>query len=117
VGGALVLDGAGDGSIEGNIFAQSACGVDGSSLGSVVRNNAFFDVADPHCGSNSDYVGENGNIEADPLFVDLAAANFRLSAGSPCVDAGPDGAAYLDVDGTRNDMGVYGGPFTQAGGW
>jgi hypothetical protein len=117
VGGALVLNGAGDGAIEGSIFASSPCGVDGSSTGSVVRNNAFFDVGDPHCGSDNDYVGEDGNIEADPLFVDLAGRDLRLGPGSPCIDAGPPGLAYLDVDGSLNDMGVYGGPMSQAGGW
>jgi hypothetical protein len=33
------------------------------------------------------YIGE-GNIDADPLFVDPAAANFRLSPDSPCLGAG-----------------------------
>ena len=28
------------------------------------------------------------NIEADPLFVDMAAGDFRLQAGSPCMDTG-----------------------------
>lgn len=44
-----------------------------------------------------------GNIEADPLFVDTNAGNYRLQAGSPCINAGalqpawmPDG---LDLDG------------------
>jgi len=44
-----------------------------------------------------------GNIESDPLFIDLNDYNYRLSAGSPCIDAGnneavPDGIV-TDLDG------------------
>ena len=46
-----------------------------------------------------------GNIDTDPLFVDPAANDFQLLAGSPCIDAG-DPATGLDVDGTRRDMGA-----------
>jgi len=46
-----------------------------------------------------------GNINADPLFVDPANRNFRLSALSPCVDTG-DPASALDFDGSRADMGA-----------
>jgi hypothetical protein len=44
-----------------------------------------------------------GNIDADPLCVDPAAGDLRLSAGSPCIDAGFNwaiaSAADTDLDG------------------
>ena len=50
-----------------------------------------------------------GNIDADPMFVDSAANDFMLAAGSPCIDAGNPLAEYNDLDGTINDMGAWGG--------
>lgn len=49
-----------------------------------------------------------GNISGNPLFVDYV--DYRLQASSPCIDAGDPAAQYNDTDGTRNDMGIYGGP-------
>ncbi len=40
------------------------------------------DIEDPA------FAGINGNFNADPLFVDPAAFDLRLQAGSPCVDTG-----------------------------
>ncbi len=57
-----------------------------------------------------------GNIDADPLFIDpengdyhLSWANFPIpdSTKSPCIDAGDPDPQYNDPDGTRNDMGAY----------
>jgi len=47
-----------------------------------------------------------GNIFDDPMFMDTL--DFHLQMFSPAIDAGnPD---ILDLDGTRSDIGAYGGP-------
>lgn len=61
-----------------------------------------------------------GNIDANPLFdaptiengagCDALAAAWTLQPGSPCQDAGHPDAQYNDRDGSRNDMGTFGGP-------
>lgn len=55
-----------------------------------------------------------GNINATPLFSDSANFNFRLDAGSSCIDTGTDiGAPATDLDGNPRpaglgyDMGAY----------
>lgn len=55
----------------------------------------------------SDPTGSNGNISASPGFVDAAGGDYHLAPGSVCIDAGtPD---VLEADGSRADMGMYGG--------
>jgi len=46
------------------------------------------------------------NIDVDPLFADTL---YHLGTGSPCIDSGDPATACNDSDGTRNDMGRYGG--------
>lgn len=62
------------------------------------------------CFYNSEFVYGYGNINSNPLIVDIANGNYRLQAGSPCIDTGNPAANQNDPDGSRNDMGVYGGP-------
>lgn len=53
--------------------------------------------------------GEN-NLVGDPQINDYYL--FEISANSPCIDAGHPDAQYNDLDGTRNDIGAYGGPLS-----
>jgi len=55
-----------------------------------------------------------GNLDEDPLFVDIENNDFHLTEDSPCIEAGNPDPEYNDIDGSRNDMGIYGGP---NGGW
>jgi len=38
-----------------------------------------------------------GNIDADPCFIDAVSGDFRLKAGSPCIDAGNNNAIPADT--------------------
>jgi hypothetical protein len=50
-------------------------------------------------------------ITADARFLDPESADFHLLTGfSPAEDGGDPLSGYNDVDGSRNDMGAFGGP-------
>lgn len=81
---------------------------------SKVHNNAFWQTAEIISGVQPNVYYEN--ITAEPMFMrsvdsGYAKTDFRLQANSPLIDAGD--STLLDPDGSRSDIGVYGGP----GGW
>lgn len=80
-------------------------------------NNYFNSCVRPTPGAaNTTLAPNQGNITNDPAFADQASSNYRLSAGSPCVNAGTNQSwmtnAY-DLDRRTRiryvtvDMGAY----------
>ncbi|UCE65661.1 MAG: hypothetical protein JSU85_12480, partial [Candidatus Zixiibacteriota bacterium] len=66
-------------------------------------NNLWDNENDP---SFDLFINPVGNISADPMF--MSETDMHLQAFSPLIDAGHPG--YLDIDGSRSDIGAYGGP-------
>lgn len=81
-----------------------------------VEFNDLYGLARDNC-DGTPYVGDNGNIDEDPKFRDATAGDFSTLSGSPLIDAGLDDDVYDDPDGSRNDIGLYGGPRSIGGGW
>ena len=65
-----------------------------------------FEGGENECGGQGQVIWVQGNIDANPLFVnpDEGAYNFQIE--SLCIDAG-DPESDSDPDGTRADMGAY----------
>ena len=82
---------------------------------SIVEENVNGEIYVPsgspvvtYCDVTGGFSG-TGNIDADPLFVDLANGDLHLAAGSPCIDTGSASAPVLpvvDVDGDARIIGA-----------
>jgi len=64
------------------------------------------------------YRGE-GNISGsiDEHFVGFNGGDYRLVVGSKLINGGPEEPWHTDRDGTRNDIGLYGGSFFDPNGF
>ncbi len=133
LGGGLYLAGC-SGSVENCLLDANAAGLVGgllvsSDTGLTVRNcimtgnegggflgggTAFSaDYNDVWNNVGSDYVSTTPgahDLNGDPLLVDVAAGDFGLNSGSPCIDGGDPDPACADPDGSRADVGLCGGP-------
>jgi hypothetical protein len=76
-------------------------------LGVLVQNNLFYKIS-----VNSTTAVGGGVQRTDSLFVDPkfdTSGNLTLASDSPCINAGPPDPHYNDRDGSRNDIGMFGG--------
>ncbi|NIP27663.1 MAG: hypothetical protein GWN67_24265 [Phycisphaerae bacterium] len=51
----------------------------------------------------------DGNIDSEPQFADSGNGNYRLSAGSPCVDTGDNDSVPADVCDLDGNVRIYDG--------
>lgn len=124
-GGSGIFISSGSGEIINNTIIDNDVMFTGDCTNLIFRNNVVYNVnpAISNFFDNDilnftidyslfDYdigYGEN-NIVGDPLISDYYL--FEFSVGSPCIDAGHPDTQYNDLDGTRNDIGAYGGPLS-----
>jgi len=87
-------------------------GIWNSSPNLKVNNNCFWNVPTPISGTQPPLINSE-NLFADPMFVkdygDFPDVDFHLQMYSPLIDAGD--SSILDRDGSRSDIGLYGGPY------
>ncbi len=98
-----------------NNYGQMAGGVRGyiASGMTLEYNDVWNNTAKNVQGGDPNYYqvpSPVNSISSDPLFKDLASGDLHLTLDSPCVNAGNPDSAFNDTNGTRNDMGYYGGP-------
>jgi hypothetical protein len=99
------------------------CGNFDSSIPVFHTNDVFSASGTPYGGICASQTGLNGDISADPRFVNADAGDFRLQSLSPAIDSGtPVQTPQADLDGVSRpldgdgngvaviDMGVYEAP-------
>lgn len=96
--------------VRNNIIVGNNDGLNCSGCSATVRRNDVW-------GNVTDYAGNvrrgQDDLSVDPRFVNPAERNFRLRAGSPCIDAALAGGPATDATGAPRpagagaDLGAY----------
>jgi hypothetical protein len=93
--------------LRNNIVALNSSGVwADAGFNRAFANDVFGNTGANFDGPSGDLTATQGNLSADPLFVNPAADDFHLTAHSPCVDAGTAiGNEAMDLDGAPRTVG------------
>ncbi len=92
-------------SVSDTALLDAACGISGDSGTLSITWSAFFGNAADTCGAYA-----TPTVTTDPRFTSFPD-DLTLQSGSPWINAGDPSAAADDGDGTRDDIGRWGGPF------
>lgn len=90
------------GEVSGNMVTNLSAANFGGITGSGVINNLCFGNIGTSCGT--------APVAVDPQFIDRI--DYKLDVTSPAIDAGLVDPLLADLDRTRNDIGVHGGPWS-----
>ncbi|MBP9581580.1 MAG: hypothetical protein KBE38_05420 [Ignavibacterium sp.] len=112
-GGAIMTGTGSQSTIQNNIITNSTIGIHKYNSTNVRSDyNLFWQVQ--QLMSGQPFIGDS-NIVADPMMINdtvpriSGTYDYHLQAYSPAIDKG--NPSVQDVDGTRSDIGLYGGPF------
>ncbi len=117
-GGGLFINGADviNCTIVSNTAVGGAGGVHADGGDNLVKNSILYysegtnwaaaagaTLTMSHCCTTPLPAGD-GHISSEPGFVDMESGDFRLAAGSPCIDTGGDGTYSPDLDGVPRPL-------------
>jgi len=117
--GALLMFGAST-VVNNTIVANHSIGITSTQSSGTVRNTIVWgndsqsiyvvggSATFEYCDIEGGWEGE-GNIDADPMFVNAPAGDFHLRMGSPCVDAGTNDAPFLPATDYEGDDRILDG--------
>ena len=100
--GTIILDASSNPQISNSIFWENKGDIIPDTT--TQPNFTYTLISDPR------FNGRSGNIFQNPFFVNLEAGDYTLEQSSPCLNSGNPVLSENDPDGTRNDMGAFGGP-------
>jgi parallel beta-helix repeat protein len=97
------------------VFGNTGIGISSQyyNSGPLVKNNIVFQNLAGNIYDDGGSQISSNNLTSDPLFVNAAAGDFRLTSSSAAIDAGTDVGIYTDIDGSARpaggaiDIGAY----------